>query len=727
MRQVVQNYKTGELKIEEVPPPILKPGGVLVRNAFSVISAGTERGKIELGQKNLLAKARARPDQLKQVIQNVKREGLLKTYKKTMNKLDTLNPLGYSCAGTVIRVANGAEEFQPGDRVACAGGGYANHAEIIFVPKNLCVKVPQGLPLNHAAFSTLGAIAMQGIRQAKVVLGESVVVIGLGLLGQLTVQLLSAAGCRVFGVDLKPELLKLALELGAHDGALAGEEQIVHRTTSFTEGRGADAVIITAASSSSEPVRLAGQLARDRGNVVMVGMTGMDVPRKDYYEKELSLTLSRSYGPGRYDSYYEEKGVDYPIGYVRWTERRNMEEFLRLVSGGKIRLEEIITHRFPIENALEAYQLISGQQGDFFLGVLLEYEPGETPALAKLAPAAQKRPLQKDTLGVGFIGTGSFAQSILLPNLAHISTVNLEAVADAVGTTARRVADKYGFANCTSDYREVLQDAAVDCVFIATRHNLHATIAQEALEHGKAVFLEKPLAVEMNELRELTNAYKTTGGRLMVGFNRRFAPLVQQAKDFLLSSSGPLGITYRVNAGPIPWDHWIQDPQEGGGRIIGEVCHFVDLIHFLAKATPQRVFAQAMPHAHPRQALPDNVMVTIALSDGSLGTIQYLSVGDPSFPKERIEIFDQNSVVVIDDFKTLTTSRGGKRRHIRHRRQDKGHRNELKAFVTALKRGSQLPVSFQDALWATLVTFQIMEALKVGAPVKVDLSQIIDQ
>lgn len=727
MRQIVQNYKTGELKIEEVPPPVLKPGGVLVRNAFSVISPGTERGKVELGRKNLLAKARARPDQLKRVMLNVKREGLLKTYKKTMNKLDTLNPLGYSCAGTVIRVANGAEEFQPGDRVACAGGGYANHAEIVFVPKNLCVKVPQGLPMNHAAFSTLGAIAMQGIRQAKVVLGESVVVIGLGLLGQLTVQLLHAAGCRVFGVDLKPELLKLAQELGAHDGALAGEEQIVHRTTNFTEGRGADAVIITAASSGSEPVRLAGQLARDRGNVVMVGMTGMDVPRKDYYEKELSFTLSRSYGPGRYDSYYEEKGIDYPIGYVRWTERRNMEEFLRLLSEGKVRLEKIITHRYSIENALEAYQLISGKRGESFLGVLLEYEPGETPSSIVLTPSAQKRPSQKDQLGVGFIGTGSFAQSILLPNLARISSVNLEAVADAVGTTARRVADKYGFASCTSDYREVLQNPAVDCVFIATRHNLHATMAQEALQHGKTVFLEKPLAIEMNELRELTNAYKTTDGRLMVGFNRRFAPLVQQAKDFLSPPSGPVGITYRVNAGPIPSDHWVQDPQEGGGRIIGEVCHFADLIHFLADSKPELVFAQAMTEAHPRQALPDNVMVTIALCDGSVGTIQYLSVGDPSFPKERIEIFDQNSVVVIDDFKTLTMTRGGKRRHVRHRGQDKGHRNELEAFVIALKKNQELPISFEDALWATLVTFQIMEALKVGGAVKVDLSRIMDQ
>jgi predicted dehydrogenase/threonine dehydrogenase-like Zn-dependent dehydrogenase len=727
MRQVVQNYKTGELKIEEVPSPALRPGGILVRNSFSVISSGTERDKIQLGRKSLLGKARARPDQVKQVIQSARREGLWRTYKKAMNKLDTLTPLGYSCAGRVIQVGAGAEEFQPGDRVACAGGGYANHAEIVFVPKNLCARLPQDLPLDQAAFATLGAIAMQGIRRAEVTLGENVVVMGLGLLGQLTVQLLQAAGCRVFGIDLKEELLKLALELGADDGAVAGVEQMASKVEIFTGGRGADAVIITAATASSEPVKLAGQLARDRGRVVVVGAVDMAIPRKDYYEKELSLRLSRSYGPGRYDSWYEEKGVDYPIGYVRWTERRNMEEFLRLLSKGEVHLERIITHRYPIESALEAYELISSPGEKFFLGVLLQYEQRDTPFRGKLATSVSESPPPKDKLAIGFIGAGSFAQATLLPNLARIPSIRFAVVADALGTTSRRVADKYGFATCTTDYREVLQDPAVDCVFIATRHNLHAPMAQEALQCGKTVFLEKPMAMEMGELRKLAKAYGKASAWLMVGFNRRFAPLVLRAKEFLAAARGPLAITYRVNAGPIASDHWIQDPQEGGGRIIGEVCHFVDLIHFLADSKPKRVFAQALTEMAAQRVSPDNVVVTIELIDGSVGTIQYLSTGDPSFPKEHIEIFGRGSVAVIDDFKTLTMSRGGKRRLLRRREQDKGHREELRAFVAALREGRESPIPFEDALWATLVTFQTVEALRAGQPRKVDISQIVDQ
>jgi len=727
MRQVVQNYKTGELKIEEVPYPTLRPGGILVRNSYSVISSGTERDKIQLGRKSLLGKARARPDQVKQVIQSARREGLWRTYKKAMNRLDTLTPLGYSCAGTVTQVGIGAEEFQPGDRVACAGGGYANHAEFVFVPKNLSVKVPEGLPLDHAAFTTLGAIAMQGIRQAEATLGENVLVIGLGLLGQLTVQLLQAAGSRAFGVDLKAELLKLAIEMGAEDAALAADEQLAQKVESFTCGRGADAVIITAATSGSEPVKLAGQLARDRGRVVVVGAVDMTVPRKDYYEKELSLRLSRSYGPGRYDNLYEEKGIDYPLGYVRWTERRNMEEFLRLLSTGKIHLEKMITHRYPIESALEAYELISSPKEKFFLGVLLQYEHRDEPSGPKLSIRAPESLLPKGKLAVGFIGAGNFAQTTLLPNLARISSIQLAAVADAQGTTSRRVAEKYGFSTCTTDYREILQDPTIDCVFIATRHNLHALIAQEALQREKTVFLEKPLAMEMGELRKLAEVHRQASAWLMVGFNRRFAPLLRKAKEFLCTSPGPLAIIYRVNAGPIPPDHWIQDPQEGGGRIIGEACHFVDVIHFLADSKPHRVCAQALTEVAVQQAIPDNVVITLELTDGSVGTIQYLSTGDPSFPKEHIEIFGRGSVAIIDDFKVLTMSRGGHRRSIRHREQDKGHSDELRAFAAALREGRESPVPFEDALWATLVTFQTREALRTGRAMECDLSQVVDQ
>jgi len=726
MRQVVQNYKTGELHIAEVPPPALRPGCVLVRNAFSVVSAGTEKSKIQLGQKSLLGKARARPDQLRQVIQGARRDGLWKTYRKAMNKLDSLNPLGYSCAGTVLQAGRDAGDLQPGDPVACAGGGYANHAEVVLVPKNLCVRVRREVDLRYAAFTTLGAIALQGIRQGKIVLGESVAVIGLGLIGQLTVQLLRAAGCRIFGIDLKPETLTLARELGAQDGALAGDRQVIDKLKHFTGGQGADAVIITAATASSDPVRLAGELARDRGRVVMVGATGMEVPRKSYYEKELSLRLSRSYGPGRYDTFYEEKGIDYPIGYVRWTEGRNMEECIRLFAEKKIQLEKIITHTFPIEKALDAYRLISGKDGEFFLGVLLQYPDSAVSPATRLETAHRTSQPLTNAPGAGLIGAGSFAQGTLLPILSGIESLRLETVADASGPTARRAADKYGFASCTSDYRELLRQPDTDCVFIATRHHLHATMAREALEHDKTVFLEKPLAMNIDELRELTGTVQRTGGRLMVGFNRRFAPLVQQAVTFLRSSSGPLAVTYRINAGSIAPDHWTQDPEQGGGRIIGEVCHFADLIFYLTGQKPQQVFARALAKAASQPAVPDNVVITIQLTGGSVGAIQYLSVGDPAYPKERIEIFGGNSVAVIDDFRTLHLFRGGKPQRRRSRKQDKGHRREIELFLDAVREGGELPITFEDALWATLATFQITESLKTGQPVAVDPASALE-
>ena len=726
MRQVVQNYKTGELQVAEVPPPALQPDCVLVRNAFSVVSAGTEKSKIQLGRKSLLGKARARPDQLRQVIQSARREGLWKTYRKAMNKLDSLNPLGYSCAGTILETGEGTGDLQPGDPVACAGGGYANHAEVVLIPRNLCVRVPRDVDLRYAAFSTLGAIALQGIRQAGIVLGESVAVIGLGLIGQLTVQLLGAAGCRVFGIDLRAELVELARELGAQDGALAGDEQAVERALQFTAGQGVDAVIITAATASSDPVRMAGELARDRGRVVMVGDTGMDVPRNSYYQKELSLRLSRSYGPGRYDTTYEEKGIDYPIGYVRWTEGRNMGEFIRLLAEKKLRLDRIITHAFPVENALQAYRLISGKDGEFFLGVLLEYPAGAAPPAKRPETSpARSRPSGTGP-GAGVIGAGSFAQGTLLPILADIPSLRLVTVADASGTTARRTADRYGFAGCTSDHEELLRQPEIDCVFIATRHHLHAAMAREAVEQKKAVFLEKPLAMNLEELREISRTVDRAGGRLMVGFNRRFAPLVQKAVDFLRTAEGPLAVTYRINAGPIAPDHWVQDPRQGGGRIIGEVCHFADLICYLTGQKPEQVFARALSGAAPQPAVPDNVMVTMQLTGGCGGTIQYLSVGDPAFPKERIEIFGRNAVVVIDDFRALQISRGGRSRRTRSRKQDKGHRREIEAFVDAIREGGDVPVPFEDAQRATLVTFQIAESLRTGQPVPVDLASALE-
>ena len=613
MKQILQNYKTGELRLAEVPRPALRAGGVLVATRASLISAGTEKMKVDVARKSLLGKAMERPDQVRKVLESVRQQGLLPTYEKVMNKLDTPTPLGYSSAGIVLEAGSGASEFRVGDRVACAGAGYAVHADVAYVPRNLVVPMAADTPFERAAFTTLGSIAMQGVRQAEIRLGEDVVVIGLGLVGLLTVQLLRESGARVIGVEIDPSKVELAKRLGSSRVVVGPDVEVREAVRQATGGRGADAVLVTAASSSSAPVILAGELCRDRGRVVVVGITRMDLPHRSFYDKELTLLLSRSYGAGRYDPSYEERGVDYPLGYVRWTERRNMEEFLRLVEEGKVEVDPLISHRIPFAEAERAYGLITGKATEPYLGIVLAYPetppPGGridlagAPAAATngsgAGSAAGRVRAAGEPVGVGFLGAGNFATSMLLPHLKARKDARLTGVVTASGLTARGAAEKFGFAFCASDAEEVLADPATDAVFVVTRHHLHAGYAERALRAGKAVFVEKPLATTEEELARVEAAAAEVAARtgrpvpLLVGFNRRFAPLSERLAAHFPSGEGPLLVHYRVNAGFLGRESWYQDPAEGGGRILGEVCHFLDYVAFLSGAPIVRVYAAA--------------------------------------------------------------------------------------------------------------------------------------
>jgi len=739
MKQVVQDYKTGTLSLLEVPPPRLRPGGVLVENVCSLISAGTERGMVELARKSLLGKARARPDLVRKVLDKARTEGIITTYQKARQRLETPMPLGYSSAGRVIAVGDGVTDLEVGDRVACGGIGFASHAEFIFVPRNLCVKIPEktGPPSQSqifwadAAYTTLGAIALEGVRAADVRVGEVAVVLGLGLIGLLTVQILKAAGCRVVGLDLNPGRVQLAQELGSDlTGDPARSQDLVRR---LTGGVGADAVLITAATSSSEPVHLAGDLARDRGRVVIVGIVGLEVPYKLYYEKALEVRLSRSYGPGRYDRFYEEKGLEYPIAYVRWTENRNMQAFLQLVAEGKVNLEPLTTHRFPIDGALQAYELITAGK-EPHIGVLLEYpEAPEQVSRIRLAAGAGAavgpgRPaVSPETVGVGFIGAGNFTTGVLLQAMRKISGVALKGICSQGGVSARAAADRFGFSYCTSNADDLFRDPEVQAVLITTRPGSHADLAVAALQNGKQVFVEKPLAVNLEQLHRIVETSESAAPRvLMVGYNRRFSPFAAKLKEFFEHRSTPLVANYRVNAGALPRGDWQHDPEEGGGRIIGEVGHFVDLLSYIINAPLESVAAQAVRAAADSVFPHENVILTLRFGDGSIGTILYVTEGAARFPKERLEVFGSGAVGVIDDFRRLDLVKGGRRQvHRAWLSQDKGHRQELTAFVEAVRQGGPGPVPFEDYLLTTLCTFQAVRSLQTGLPQPVSLSLLM--
>lgn len=711
MKQVVQNYRTGDLLVDDVPTPTLRAGGLLVQTVVSAVSAGTEKSKVDLARKNLVGKAMARPDQVKKVLDTLRKEGVRATYNKVRNKLDSLSPLGYSAAGRVVAVGDGCEGFRVGDAVACGGAGFANHAELIWVPENLCARIPEGVSLEDAAFATIGAIALQGIRQAESVFGETVAVIGLGLIGQLTCQLLRAAGCSVIGIDVDPWKVELARQHGFTNAWLRTDD-VVGKTRNATAGAGADAVIITAGAPTNDPFVLAGDLARDRAHVVLVGAVPVDVPRSPYYEKELDVRLSRSYGPGRYDRGYEEKGHEYPIGYVRWTENRNMQAFVNALASRQLELTKLITHRIPLADAKRAYDLIAGDLGEPFLGVVIAYPDNGMPATKVATPGVRPK---RDRATVGFIGAGSFAGGTLIPALKKQSGVALSKVCTASGLTARDVAIRHGFAHAVSSPDEILDDPDINIVFIATRHDSHAQLAEQALKRGKAVFVEKPLALTRDALSAVMSA-TSSNAALTVGFNRRFSPHVHRVRTAFASYTGGLAIYIRVNAGAIPADNWVHDPDLGGGRILGEACHFIDLAQCLAGSSIERVYASGLGLPDPDSKLRDTVSVTLEMSNGSIATILYASKGDPASGKERIEVFGGGISAVIDDFITTTITRGG-RSETFDTKQDKGHSEELARFLRMVTHSGVAPIPLDELRISTLATIATIESLSVGSPV----------
>jgi polar amino acid transport system substrate-binding protein len=711
MKQLLQNLRTGEATVAEVPVPVVQAGRVLVRTAASLISAGTERALTELGQKSLLGKARERPELIGKVWEKVKTEGVAQALEGVRDKLDQSHAVGYSAAGIVIECAPDVTDFRPGDRTACAGTDYASHAEIISVPRNLCVRLPEGLSFAEAAFGTVGAIALQGVRLAEPTLGEAVVVIGLGLVGQLTVQLLKANGCRVFGIDIDETRIQLALQSGAESGSTPAEAK--DKVIAWSRGRGADACIIAAATTSDEPVELAGEISRLKGRVVAVGLVGMNVPRNVYYQRELTLKVSLSYGPGRHDSDYEEGGHDYPVAYVRWTEGRNIEAFLDLLAGGRIDVKPLITHRFSIDDAPRAYQLISGKAHENYLAVILEYETeGEVRRRIENKSANKKAAKSAGRVGIGLIGAGSYAQKILLPNF-KAAGAEFCSIASASGVSARDVGTKYGFRRFLSDARSVIDDDEANLIVIATRHGTHAELTAQALERGKHVFVEKPLALNDAELDAVLEVASRSEGQLLVGFNRRFSPLAVKAKEFFVNRQSPLSIVYRVNAGRIPREHWTQDPNEGGGRIIGEVCHFIDLMQFLTGAPPKSVFAESASGSG-NIVSEDSVLIILQFEDGSNGVIAYLAEGDSSLRKEHIEIFGEGKTFVLDDFRSAKLYAEGREKNETLRQQDKGQAEETRVACAVVADGKPNPITLQELETTTRATFRIRDSLRTG-------------
>ncbi len=703
MKQIIQSLKTGTLAVEEVPEPIVVPGRVLVRNRFSFVSPGTEKANREIAKSSLLEKARQRPDQVKKVFEKIQTEGLSSTFQKVKSRLEEPVPLGYSCAGEVLEVGAEVEGIFPGDRVACAGAGYANHAEVVCVPKNLVAQIPEGVSDEEACAATVCAIALQGVRVADLRIGEVVGVIGLGLLGLITVQILKANGCRVLGIDLNAESVDRALAQGA-DQAVLREENLEEIVASMTSGEGLDAVILTAATESNDPIELAGTLSRRKGRVIAVGTLPMEIPRRIYYPKELELRISTSYGPGRYDPEYEERGKDYPYAYVRFTEQRNMETALALMADGKLSIAPLVTHTFPIEEAEKAYGLVEGKSEEKSLGILFKY--GE-PSVTK-EPDIPKAIEKKGHIRLGILGAGQFASGVLLPCIHKIDGIEITHVVTGRGATASTVAKRYNIPNASCDPTEVYADPNVDAVLIATRHHLHAQQILDSVKAGKQVFVEKPLALNRDELTEVKTAVEDSDRTVMVGFNRRFAPLAQQAKQWFEPRTGPLAMLARINAGQIEKGSWLLDPDEGGGRIVGEVCHFIDLFQYWSGSRIEEVDATCL---HSESGY-ENVSVLLRFTDGSTGALLYTAEGAKALAKEFYEIHSGGKSVQLDDFRTLTLSEGSKSHTSKSRTQDKGHTAELEHFFECLKEGKKPDLTFESCVETTEATFRIVEAVR---------------
>lgn len=704
MRQVVQDPKTGRIEVVDLPPPALRPGTLLVRNAYSVVSPGTERASVSQGRDSYLRTARNRPDLVRRVLDTVKREGVLAAYRKVQTKLSEPRALGYSSAGTVIAVGEGSGDvFRVGDRVACCGQGVASHAETISVPVNLAALVPDGVPLDAAAFSTLGAIALHGVRQGEPALGERWAVLGLGILGLFTVQILRANGVRVAAFDLAPDLVERARALGAEAGTAGGIEDQVQVATAWTEGLGVDGVLVTAASPTDAPMVAAAGMCRERGRVVAVGLVPFGLPREIAYAKELDLRISRSYGPGRYDTGFEEKGLDYPAGYVRWTETRNLEAFLHLVREGRVDVSGLVTHRFDLGDAAAAYDALLSKEGPRPLGMVIRYPETETSRdpVSRPAPSAVA-----GEIGVAFVGAGAFARGTLLPLFRGREGVRLRRVVTAHGLTAADAQKKFGFEEIGTDPEEVFSDPSIGLVCVATRHDSHAALVARALRAGKHVFVEKPLALDEAGLREVEAAAAASPGLLLVGYNRRFSPTARALKE-AVAGRGPLLATYRVNAGPLPAGHWTLDPEVGGGRIIGEGCHFVDLLSFLAGDAP--IVSVKAESAGRASGPSQDVSFLVGFGNGSVGHVLYTAKGDPAFGKERVEVHAGGVSAVLDDYLNCAVSSGGRSRKIGS--PGKGHAEEIDALLAAVRGGGPPPIPFEALLGVARATFLVHRAL----------------
>ena len=707
MEQLTQKLSNGEMTIQELPIPAVLPGMVLVRNHYSLISAGTESSTVKSARKNLLAKAKERPKDVKMVLDMLRKQGPVQTYRAVMKKLDAYSPLGYSSAGEVIAVGEGVKEFEVGDLAACAGVGYANHAEVVSVPVNLCVRLASDADLRSAAYNTLGAIALQGIRQADLRLGESCAVIGLGLLGELSCVMLRASGVKTFGIDVNSSAVQRAEKQSVDAAWVRSDPTIIQSILEKTDGIGVDAVIITAGTTSLDPINFAGEIVRKKGRVVVVGAvpTGFD-RNPNYYPKELEVRMSCSYGPGRYDLNYEEKGEEYPAAYVRWTENRNMQAFQELIHSGKISIKHLTSHEFKLQDAPNAYNMILNRT-EPYLGVLLKYDTAKQID-HKPIPVCDVQPVAK--IGIAFIGAGSYVQGNLLPNIPSDPNIVRVGVMTSSGTTSKRVAEKYKFQFCTSNADDIYKNKDVNTLFIGTRHNTHAHYLLEGLKHGLNVFVEKPICLTIEELSEIRNTIEiSTSGkttRLMVGYNRRFAPLALELKKRLISS--PMSMIYRVNSGFIPADTWIQDPVIGGGRILGEVCHFIDFLTWLNGSLPTSVYATALPETQHKN---DIVSINLRFENGSIGTVHYFSNGSKELPKEYVEVYQSGQTGIISDFRSLSFFSNGKPFTAKST-QDKGQSLMMREFFRAICEGNPSPISVDEIIRVTLACFAALESIQ---------------
>jgi predicted dehydrogenase/threonine dehydrogenase-like Zn-dependent dehydrogenase len=722
VKQVLQD-RSGLTVVRDVPPPTCVRGAVLVRNSFSAISSGTERARVALSKKSLVAKAREQPDLARQVLDRARSEGIRSTHQTVKRKLAEATPVGYSSAGEILELGAGVLGFEIGDRVACAGGGHANHAEIVSVPTNLCARVPDGVSLEAASLTTVASIALHGIRLADARIGDRIAVVGSGLVGQLAVRLLQAGGIEVVVMDIDPTRVEQAHLTGAAH-AFVADGDAVRRVLQATGGVGVDAVLVTAAASSNEPLLTAAAIARDRGTIVLVGAVPIDLPRTPLYDKELLFRVSRSYGPGRYDREYEERGLDYPIGYVRWTEKRNMEAILALQASGRLQLDDLIDEIVPVEDAARAYERLVAPaherpQGALLLSYVPSRDVSEEPVVHE-TPAAGvvTAPLSRTTspIRIGLIGPGSFALRILVPAFARAGA-QLELVGGGSGPSAEAARREFDFKRVAPSAEALLADEGVDAVVIATRHSAHAELTIQALEAGKHVFCEKPLVLSRDELEAVVSAAARGGRVLAVGFNRRFSPMLRELREFIAVGDGSLSASYRVSAGELAADHWTHDLHEGGGRLLGEGCHFIDSLTFLAGSPVERVYAVGYGAPELPVQARDNVAIELTFSNGSIGTILYVSDGSARVPKERIEAFAGNRTAILDDYRALELFGPSGKREAREKKQEKGHRQEIEAFLRAVEHGEP-PVPVQELANVSLATLAAVESLRTGQPVR---------